>query len=79
MEFEVRIDRLIVEGVPVGDAGALRAAVAAALARRLAGADAPGPRADAARRAPDIAYDGGTSPAELGGRIAAAIVEGIWP
>jgi hypothetical protein len=74
MRVEVHIDRLVLEGIPQGDG----AAIAAALERRLdtllsaapvAWTDAD--RVDGGQFAP------GTTPAQTGQRIAAAVYAGL--
>ncbi len=85
MNIEVRIERLVLDGVAVAAAEqpALRAAVEAELARRLAaGGLAPELLGSGgAQRLPGgtVALEDQPAPSRLGARIAGAIQEGIGP
>jgi hypothetical protein len=83
MDIHVHIERLILDGLPVGPGGGARvqAAVEAELARLLAdGSVAEGWQAGAAVpevRADPINLGAGARPAEIGGQIARSVYGGI--
>jgi hypothetical protein len=83
MNVRLHIERLVVEGVPLGPGGGarLQAAVEQELTRLLTrdGLNPALTNAGAILRlpAPSIQLDGGNKPAELGRRIARAVHGGI--
>jgi hypothetical protein len=81
--IRVRIERLVLEGLEVGDGAAVARALEAELAARLGAGTLPAaltaPAAQARLQAPAIRLDPAMAPASLGRRVAEALDAGLRP